>query len=81
MIKGPQGAARRLKGALMEKFRSCLRSRLLDESGAVTVDWVVLTAAVVSLGFLVGGVIWSQADNAAIDVANFVGSQTINSTF
>lgn len=65
----------------MEKFYAALRNRLLDETGAVTVDWVVLTAAVVSLGFLVGGVIWSNADNAAIDVADFVGSQSVKTTF
>lgn len=32
--------------SLVKKFRS-------DESGAVTVDWVVLTAAIVGLGVLV----------------------------
>ena len=31
---------------LIKKFRS-------DESGAVTVDWVVLTAAVIGMGMLV----------------------------
>ena len=32
--------------SLIKKFRS-------DESGAVTVDWVVLTAAIVGLGMVV----------------------------
>ena len=31
----------------------CLAKFLNDEEGAVTVDWVVLTAAVVGLGMLV----------------------------
>lgn len=33
-----------------------------DEDGAVTVDWVVLTAAVVLLGALVGGYVRSGAE-------------------
>lgn len=51
------------------------------EEGAVTVDWVVLTASVVSLGALMGGMIWSNTDNAAMDVATFIGTQTIHSSF
>ena len=43
-----------------------------DESGAVTVDWVVLTAAIVGLGLVVmttvGGAIKTQATNIAADV-------------
>jgi Flp pilus assembly pilin Flp len=31
-----------------------MKSFLADESGAVTVDWVVLTAAVVGLGAAIG---------------------------
>lgn len=55
--------------------------RLRDEAGAVTVDWVVLTASVVSLGMLVGGLIWSESDNAAIDIASFLDTQSIISSF
>jgi len=43
-----------------------------DESGAVTVDWVVLTAAIVGLGLVVmttvGAAIKDQATNIATDV-------------
>ncbi len=46
--------------ALLKNFRS-------DESGAVTVDWVVLTAAIVGLGVVVmttvGGGIQTLAGN------------------
>ena len=55
--------------ALLKNFRS-------DESGAVTVDWVVLTAAIVGLGIVVmqtvGPAITSQATSlsAAISTAN-----------
>jgi Flp pilus assembly pilin Flp len=40
-----------------------------DESGAVTVDWVVLTAAIVLLGAVVG----SAVKSGATDLANDVG--------
>jgi Flp pilus assembly pilin Flp len=38
---------------IMTKFSAFLK----DESGAVTVDWVVLTAAVVGLGLVVFAVV------------------------
>ena len=39
-----------------------------DEDGAVTVDWVVLTAAIVALGLVVG----STVENGATALANDV---------
>ena len=39
-----------------------------DEDGAVTVDWVVLTAAIVALGLLVGGLVSDGAETLATDV-------------
>ena len=39
-----------------------------DEDGAVTVDWVVLTAAIVLLGVAVGGSIGDGATALATDV-------------
>jgi Flp pilus assembly pilin Flp len=51
--------------ALLKKFRA-------DESGAVTVDWVVLTAAIVGLGIVVmttvGGGIETLAGNIVTEV-------------
>lgn len=47
-----------------------------DEDGAVTVDWVVLTAAIVALGLLVGGVISDNADTAAQNI----GSELVAAT-
>ena len=41
-----------------------------DEDGAVTVDWVVLTAAIVALGLIVG----TAVRNGATDLANDVGA-------
>ncbi len=44
---------------------------LNDESGAVTVDWVVLTAAIVGLGIAVLTTISSSVE----DVANTIDTQ------
>lgn len=52
--------------SLIKKFRN-------DESGAVTVDWVVLTAAIVGLGFvvinIVGGSITGVANKMSSEIA------------
>jgi Flp pilus assembly pilin Flp len=42
-----------------------------DEDGAVTVDWVVLTAAIVALGLAVG----TAVSNGATDLAGDVGTE------
>jgi Flp pilus assembly pilin Flp len=39
-----------------------------EESGAVTVDWVVLTAAVVGLGLLIGNTMGSSVNTAADNI-------------
>ena len=44
--------------AMIENFRN-------DESGAVTVDWVVLTAAIVGLGIAVVATVRGGAENMA----------------
>ena len=45
-----------------------------DEDGAVTVDWVVLTAAIVGLGIAVltsvGGGTMTASDNASADIVD-----------
>ena len=41
-----------------------------DEDGAVTVDFVVLTAAIVVLGLAVGGAISTGAKGLANDIEN-----------
>ncbi|WP_249275977.1 hypothetical protein [Rhodobacter sp. JA431] len=51
------------------------------EDGAVTVDWVVLTAAVVSLGMIVGLVIWNNSGSIAQMIASYIGSQEVVTTF
>ncbi|WP_173861066.1 Flp family type IVb pilin [Tabrizicola sp. TH137] len=62
------------------KLLNIFKSFKNDESGAVTVDWVVLTGAVVALalviGTTVGGSISTAAGNIAEDVvANSGGAE------
>ena len=52
----------------MTKFSAFLK----DEAGAVTVDWVVLTAAVVGLGLVVFTLIRPAIGNLAQDIADEV---------
>ena len=44
-----------------------------DEDGAVTVDWVVLTAAVVALGLAVGSTVSTGANDLATQVVDDMG--------
>ncbi|SIT91637.1 hypothetical protein SAMN05421665_3431 [Yoonia rosea] len=46
-----------------------------DEDGAVTVDFVVLTAAIVVLGLAVGGAISSGAQDLANDIETQLDTQ------
>ena len=48
-----------------------------DEDGAVTVDWVVLTAAVVGLGIAVAGSIQGGAEEMAKDIATELDTNTV----
>lgn len=52
-----------------------------DEEGAITVDWVVLTAAVVSLGMVAGSLIWSNSGSVARNVGDFLDTQSVKATF
>jgi len=55
----------------MNKFRK-------DEDGAVTVDWVVLTAAVVGLAVAAYTSIESGASELTADTETFLGTQDPN---
>ncbi len=47
-----------------------LREFIKDEDGAITVDFVVLTAAIVTLGLVVGVTISNGAEGLANDIEN-----------
>lgn len=53
-------------------------SFLKDESGAVTVDWVVLTAAVVGLGLIVMAAVRPAVSNLAADIATSIDAAQNN---
>ncbi|HKL69842.1 hypothetical protein [Salibaculum sp.] len=48
-----------------------------DEDGAVTVDWVVLTAAIVGLGIAVLTTVGEQTASFADDISTELSSQGI----
>ena len=52
---------------------------LKDENGAVTVDWVVLTAAVVGLGLTVVGSVRSGVGSLGGDISTSLSSATVAS--
>jgi len=52
-----------------------------DESGAVTVDWVVLTAAIVGLGIAVLASVSSGVQNLSGDIQTQLSGQAISTTF
>lgn len=56
-----------------------LRRFCAGDCGAVTVDWVVLTAAIVGLGFAVLGPIGFQTDSLAIKIGGFVSGVPVGS--
>ncbi|WP_415184110.1 hypothetical protein [Phaeovulum sp.] len=65
----------------MTLIRQHLRSFHRAEDGAVTVDWVVLTAAVVALGMIAGGFIWSGTGATTSKIASFIKTQEVMSSF
>ncbi len=48
-----------------------------DEDGAVTVDWVVLTAAIVALGIAVGGVVSGGVEEIADKIVVDMGATPV----
>jgi Flp pilus assembly pilin Flp len=54
----------------MTKFSAFLK----DEAGAVTVDWVVLTAAIVGLGLLVFTFVRPAVSNLAAGIGTELGN-------
>ena len=52
-----------------------------EEDGAVTVDWVVLTAAVVGLGIAALAAVKKGTGSLTDRINSHLSSQTINTTF
>ena len=58
-----------------------LKSFLTSESGAVTVDWVVLTAGLVGLSLAVMGVLSTGIQHAAMSIAAELSNDIIGTLF
>ncbi|UWQ16332.1 hypothetical protein K3551_10370 [Jannaschia sp. M317] len=52
-----------------------------SESGAVTVDWVVLTAAVVGLGLAIVGLFSSGFTNQTTSIQTGINGTTVKTSF
>lgn len=59
------------------KFVNFLKTFKNDESGAVTVDWVVLTAAIVGLGIVVMQTVGVGITGLSTDIATEIGDTEI----
>jgi Flp pilus assembly pilin Flp len=59
------------------KFSNIFKSFANDEAGAVTVDWVVLTAAIVGLGIIVMTSVGGGVTTLGAAIATKVSSQTV----
>jgi len=57
-------------------MKSIIRKFQRSEDGAVTVDWVVLTAAVMLLGVVVGSVISTNVETATDNVGESLLANT-----
>jgi Flp pilus assembly pilin Flp len=58
-----------------------LRAFVDDESGAATIDWVVLTAASVGLGIAVMDKVTNGVENLANDIAAQLSATSISTSF
>ena len=58
------------------KLLNIFKSFKNDESGAVTVDWVVLTAAIVGLGMVVMTTVGGGIDSLSADIVTELNDTT-----
>ena len=63
------------------KFFKLARKIRNEEDGAVTVDWVVLTAAVVGLGAAALTLIRKETGTLSSDIASYLATATVKTTF
>ena len=63
------------------KFFKLFKKFNNEEDGAVTVDWVVLTAAVVGLGFAALAAIRTATGDLTTKITNHMSTLEIQSTF
>lgn len=62
---------------MLKRITSSLSRFKAGEQGAVTVDWVVLSAAVIGLGMLVLGPIAYNTENMSSNVGTYVANAPV----
>ena len=70
-----------MRGQMKMNFFRRVNTFKDDEAGAVTVDWVVLTAAVVGLGVAALAAIRSGTATLTSQISSQLAAQTISTTF
>ena len=61
-------------------YSNIIKSFANDEAGAVTVDWVVLTAAIVGLGIVVMTTVGGGITTLATSTSSAISTQTVGFT-
>lgn len=76
---GPKrtGAVQKLQTPEETEMLNFIKTFAKDEDGAVTVDWVVLTAAVVGLGIAVAAAVQRGAEAMGSDIGNSLDNATL----
>lgn len=62
-------------------MKSMIKNFVETESGAVTVDWVILTAGIVGLALAASSVIWDGTEDLSGDLDDRLRSQLVKTTF
>lgn len=62
-------------------MRSLIKCFVKSESGAVTVDWVILSAGVIGLALAAMGVVMEGVEDLSGDIDSQLSSQLIKTTF
>ena len=62
-------------------MQNAIKTFLSDESGAVTVDWVVLTAAIVGLGIAVLTSVGNGTTTLADKVSSHMATQDVTTSY
>ncbi len=63
------------------KLMTMIKTFSRDEDGAVTVDWVVLTAAIVGLGIAVLTTVGDATDDYADTIGAHMSSEGVKTTY
>ena len=61
-----------IKRQQMSKVQNCIKSFLRDETGAITVEWVVLTAGVIALSIGAYGAFSFELDDSTTNELDFL---------